>query len=89
MTGLSIQPSERQLISHYSTFGIRHLYLDQWSYRLSFVFFEIIVLISHVIISIKLLTIKGHPMAIMYAWFGIGIMLLGLAMSNAILSLRV
>ena len=86
--GLSIHSSERQLISHYSAFGITHFYFDQWFYLLSFVFFGVVVAVLHVIIAIKLMIIKGHSLAVMFAWFGIGIIILGWVASLAILNLR-
>jgi hypothetical protein len=86
--GLSIHSSERQIISHYSAFGITHFYFDQWFYLLSFVVFGVIVSIMHTIISIKLLIVKGHPLAIMFAWVSIGIILLGWSTALTVLSLR-
>jgi len=86
--GLQIQPSERQLVSHYSAFGITHFYFDQWFYALTFVAFELIVAVLHSIISVKLLIIKGHSMAIMFAWFGIAIMLMGFITALTVLDLR-
>jgi len=86
--GLSIQPSERQLISHYSAFGITHFYFDQWFYLLTFVAFELIVALLHAVISIKLLITKGHSLAVTFAWFGIGILLMGYVTASTILGLR-
>lgn len=77
--GLSISPSEIQLVSHYSAFGPTNYYLDQWFYLLVFVLFEPVVAILHTIIAIKLLNIRGRSMAIMFIWLGIGIILIGLA----------
>lgn len=75
--GFSIHPSELQLISHYTAFGPIHLYRDQWFYLFVFIVFGLMVCVLHIIISVKLLLIKGRTLAIMYAWFGIGIVLLG------------
>ncbi len=86
--GLSIQPSERQLISHYSAFGITHFYFDQWFYLLTFVLFELVVAVLHSIISVKLLIVKGHSLAVMFAWSGIGIILMGYITATTILGLR-
>jgi hypothetical protein len=86
--GLSIHPSERQLVSHYSAFGITHFYFDQWFYSLVFIAFELIVAILHSVISVKLLITKGHPIAIMFAWLGIGIILVGYIITSTILGLQ-
>ena len=84
--GLSIHPSEIQLVSHYSAFGVVHLYRDQWFYLLTFILFGLIVAILHIIIAIKLLIVKGHPIAIMFIWSGIGIILLGWAIAQSVLN---
>jgi hypothetical protein len=84
--GLSIHPSELQLVSRYSTFGVTHFYRDQWFYLFVFVAFEIVVALLHTIISIKLLIVKGHPLAIVFAWFGVGTILLGWVAAFAVLN---
>ena len=84
--GLSVHPSELQLVSHYSAFGVTHFYFDQWFYLLVFVAFGIIVAILHIIIAIKLLIIKGSSFAAMFAWFGIGIILLGWVTALSVLN---
>ena len=76
-TSLSIQQSEIQLVSHYSSFGITHFYRDQWFYLISFVLSGIIFAILHIIVAIKLLVVKNRLFAIMFTWLGIGIIVLG------------
>ncbi len=88
VVGLSIHSSERQLISHYSAFGLTHFYSDQWTYMLSFVFFGLIVSVFHTVISIKMLEIKGQSIAVMYAWFGIAILILGWVEALKVIDLR-
>ncbi len=70
---LAVRPSDLQLVTHYTAFGVTHLYRDQWFYLLTFVGFAVLVAFMHVAIAIKLYITKGHPLAIMFAWFGIGI----------------
>ena len=86
IVGLFIHPSEFQLVSHYSAFGISHYYRDQWYYLFVFVAFEIIVAIIHAVVSIKLLTVKGRSVAIMFAWAGIGVILLCLVMALTLIN---
>jgi uncharacterized BrkB/YihY/UPF0761 family membrane protein len=88
LIGLSIHSSERQLVSHYSAFGITHFYFDKWFYSFVFVAFELLIAALHSVISVKLLLTKGHSMAIMFAWFGIGIVLVGYATASTILGLQ-
>lgn len=70
---LTVHPSDLQLVTHYTAFGVTHLYRDQWFYLLSFIGFAVLVALLHVAIAIKLYVTKGHPLAIMFAWLGIGI----------------
>lgn len=84
--GFSIHPSELQLVSHYSAFGITHLYRDQWFYLIVFVLFELVVAVIHSIIAAKLLLTKGRALAIMFVWLGIGIVLMGGITASAVLN---
>ena len=70
---LTVHPSDLQLVTHYTAFGVTHLYRDQWFYLLTFVGFAVLVAFLHVAVAIKLYVTKGHPLALMFAWFGIGI----------------
>ena len=84
--GFSIHPSELQLVSHYSAFGVTHLYRDQWFYLYVFVVFGLIVSLLHSVIAIKMLVVKDHSIAVMFAWLGIGIIFLGWITAMAILN---
>ncbi len=86
--GLSIHPSERQLISHYSAFGGTQFYFDQWFYLAVFVVFGLLVSLLHSIISVKLLIVRGRSMAIMFAWLGIAVVIMGWISALTILNLR-
>jgi len=70
---LAVRPSELQLVTHYTAYGVTHLYRDQWFYLFTFGGFALIVAFFHVALSLKMYLTKGHPLAIMFAWMGIGI----------------
>jgi len=72
---LAVRPSELQLVTHYTAYGITHLYRDQWFYLLTFGVFAVLVAFLHVTIAIKMYITKGHPLAIMFAWMGIGVLI--------------
>ncbi len=72
---LSVHPSELQLVTHYTAYGVTHLYRDQWFYLLTFALFGLIVAAFHVIVAIKIYITKGHPLAIMFAWLGVAIII--------------
>jgi hypothetical protein len=84
--GLSIHSSDLQLVSHYTAFGMTHLYRDQWYYLVVFVLFELIVAILHIVISIKLLVIKGHSLAVAVAWYGVAVVVIGWIIALAVLN---
>ena len=81
-----VRPSELQLVTHYSAYGVTHLYRDQWFYLLSFGGFGIIVALLHTALSLKMFLTKGHPLAIMFAWIGIGIIILAWVTSFSIIN---
>jgi hypothetical protein len=73
---LNVRPSELQLVTHYTAYGVTHLYRDQWYYLFTFAGFALLVVFLHTAISLKVFLTKGHPLAIMFAWIGIGITVL-------------
>ena len=83
-----IHSSDLQLITHYSAFGISHIYRNQWFYLYVFVLFELIVAVAHTILSVKLLIVKGRSVAIMNAWMGIIVIFLGFSTALSLLSLN-
>ncbi len=70
---LSVHPSDLQLVTHYTAYGVTHLYRDQWFYLLTFAVFAVLVAFFHIAIAIKLYITKGSPLAISFAWIGIGV----------------
>ncbi|CAN5404414.1 hypothetical protein BH10PAT4_BH10PAT4_1880 [soil metagenome] len=87
--GLNVRPSELQLVSHCSAFGVTHLYRDQWYYLLTFGFFGLFAAAIHIMLAVKLLMIKGHSLAIMFAWLGIAIVVLAWMTVFAVINIYV
>lgn len=83
---LAVRPSELQLVTHYTAYGVTHLYRNQWWYLLGFAAFGIIVALFHISLAIKLYITKGHPLAIMFAWLGIGILIFAWVTSFSIIN---
>lgn len=84
--GFVVRPTELQLVTHYTAYGVTHLYRDQWFYLLSFGGFAIIVALINIGMALKVFLTKGHPLAIMFAWFGVGIMLFAWLTSFSIIN---
>ena len=83
---VSVRPSELQLVSHYSAFGVTHLYRDQWFYLLTFGLFGLFVAAIHGALSVKLLTVKGPSLAIAFAWAGIFTLLMAWMTAVAVIN---
>lgn len=84
--GFQVRPSELQLVSHYSAFGITHLYRDQWFYLLNFGLFGLFAAALHVILAVKILMLKGHSLAILFAWMGIIMIVLAWVTAYAVIN---
>ena len=84
--GFVIQPSDVQLIIHYSAFGESHLYRDQWFYLINFILFEIFIATIHSSLSIKMLVVKDRNIAILFAWLGIAICTIGFIISLTLIN---
>lgn len=72
---VSVRPSELQVVTHYTAFGISRFYTDPWWYLLGFGLFGLVTAFFHIALAIKIYIAKGHPLAIMVLWFGIAILL--------------
>lgn len=83
---IAVRPSELQLVTHYTAFGVTQLYRDQWFYLWTFGAFGVIVAFLHTALAIKLYVAKGHPLALLVAWLGIGIIILAWIMSFSIIN---
>ncbi|MGB4420768.1 MAG: hypothetical protein WBI29_03150 [Candidatus Saccharimonadales bacterium] len=81
-----IKPSELQLVNHYSAFGITHLYRSQWYYLYVFVAFQLMVSILHSIISVKMLIVKGHSIAMLTIWSGLFVLALGFSTALSVIN---
>jgi len=75
-----------QLVTHYTAYGVTHLYRDQWFYLWSFAGFAVLVAFFHVALAIKLYITKGHPLAIGLVWIGIGVILFAWATALSIIN---
>lgn len=83
---LTVRPSELQLVTHYTAFGVTKLYRDQWFYLWTFGGFALVVAFLHSALAIKLYVSKGHPLALLVAWMGIGVIIFAWVMSFSILN---
>ncbi len=83
---VAVRPSELQLVTHYTAYGVTKLYRDQWWYLLGFGVFGLMVAFFHIALSIKIYLIKGHPLAIMISWLGVSILIFTWIMAFSIIN---
>lgn len=74
--GLSIHPSELQVVVHYTGFGTTNFYRDKWYYLTTFALFVMFIGTLHPILTYKLLQLKGRPLAVAFAWLGISVVII-------------
>jgi len=66
VTIFRLEPSEVQIVTHYTGFGLTNFYRDQWYYLISLVVFILIVGIVNIVVALKIHALKKRPLAIMY-----------------------
>lgn len=81
-----VTPSDLQLITHYSAFGEVHFYRSQWLYLLSFALFGLMLLVLHVLLAAKILTLKGQPLAVAFLWLSLAFVILAWVTSASIIN---
>lgn len=84
-TALQLQPSELQLPNRYTSFGITNFYRDKWYYLISFAVFGLVVLLIHVLLSLKLYARKGRELGVTMLWLGVAVVGIGYFMILALL----
>lgn len=85
--GLTVHPSELQVVVHYTSFGNTNFYRDKWYYLLSFGGFIIFVAALHLGLMYRLLQTKGRPLAIAFTWLGMLIVLIAAALFYQVLKI--
>lgn len=84
--GVSVGPSDLQLVTHYSAFGVTHLFRDQWYYLLLLGVFGLGVATIHITLVTKLLVEKDRNIAILLAWLTVAILVFAWMSSYAVIN---
>lgn len=85
--GLNIHPSELQVVNHYTSFGTTNFYRDRWYYLIGFVLFVIVMAVTQVALSYRILVQKGHDLAIAFAWLGVVLVVITAAISYQVFNI--
>ncbi len=83
----TIHPSELQVVNHYTSFGTTNFYRDRWHYLISFAIFVVVMAVTHIALCYRILTQKGHDLAISFAWLGVVMVIITAAISYQVLSI--
>lgn len=82
---VSLHPSELQVVTHYTAFGITNFYRDKWFYFLTFIVFGVMVGIVHAGLVAKLYKIKDRSFAIGFTWLSIVMVLIAWVLTHSVL----
>jgi len=80
-----IDPTERQVAVHYTSFGTTNFYREKWSYLLSFAVYVVVLMAVHSVITLKILQEKGRELAVVFAWMGLVLVVISAALLFQIL----
>ncbi len=82
---LRIQPHEAQVFVRYSSFGEVGLYKSYWHHLWSYVLLSVIILVAHVVISLKLQHLNKRDLSLALLWGTLGMTIMLLIFAVAIL----
>ncbi|MFZ2836025.1 hypothetical protein D3C85_423420 [compost metagenome] len=82
---VSLRPSELQVVTHYTAFGITNFYRDKWFYFLNFIAFGVVVGVLHACVVAKLYKEKDRSFAIGFTWLGIVTVLIAWVLAHSVL----
>lgn len=83
----SIQPKETQVITQFSSFGITGFYRNYWYYLWGYALLELIILVVHIAMSLKLMQLKRRDLALALLWATVGLSLIVLIFANSIIKI--
>ncbi len=85
--GFSIHPRDIQVYTRYTVFGEAHFYKNPWQYTLLFVAFGAMVAAFHAAIMVKLYGLGRRQAAVVVAWVGLAILVIGAVYALSIMRL--
>lgn len=83
--GVSIEPKETQVITHYSSFGITGFYRGHWYVLWGYALLELVIIAVHGALSLKLLHLERRDLAFALLWGTLGVSLLTLLFALSII----
>ena len=86
MLRLSLSPTDSQIATHYTAYGLSHLYRNQWFYLISFVGLGLVMAAVHIGILIKLQGMQQRSLAIAFGWLAVITTLIAVIITHSILT---
>jgi hypothetical protein len=81
----NLHPSELQVVTHYSAFGATNFYRDKWYYLIGFILFGLLNVGVYGALACKLFLHKGRSIAIPFAWLGVVVAIVAMAVLYQVL----
>lgn len=85
--GFKIEPSDVQIVTHYTAFGPTNFYRTRWVYLLTFIAFGLLFAAAHSILALKLLAEKDRSFAIGFLCLSLGMLGITFALTASILNI--
>ena len=82
----SLSPTDSQIATRYTAFGLSHLYRNQWFYLIGFVVFGLAMAVVHVGLILKLHSMQQRALAIAFGWLAVGITIIAAIITHSILT---
>lgn len=73
--GVRIRMADILVTAHYTSFGGVNFYAMEWWHTLGFVCFFLFLMVAHVAVGLKLMTLKDRTLANGYGLFTIGVII--------------
>ncbi len=87
ITALSVHASDVTVYTRYTSFGETHFYKAHWQYHLAFVLFGVVVASIHQALMVKLFALGRRQTALIVAFAGVAILVVGCAYALAVMQL--
>lgn len=78
VTGLTLQGRDVQVYSRYTSFGEAHFYKSPWQHLISFVFFGVVVVVTHIGLMVKFHNLDRRGAAMMVGYSGLAVLFVAL-----------
>ena len=84
---VSIEPKETQVITHFTSFGITGFYRSYWYYLWVYVVLELVILVAHGALSLKLYQLQRRDFALSLLWGTMAISIIVLLYSQSVIKI--